>query len=95
MLLLGAGPVGLEFAGEIKTVWLSPAQAVRAMAEASIVVRALSGGGEPVTFDGEFYQITDLVPAQVPAPPIWTGSVGPTSRAVTGRLADGLDSRLE
>jgi alkanesulfonate monooxygenase SsuD/methylene tetrahydromethanopterin reductase-like flavin-dependent oxidoreductase (luciferase family) len=25
----------------------------------------------------------------VPAPPIWTGSVGPKSLAVTGRLADG------
>jgi alkanesulfonate monooxygenase SsuD/methylene tetrahydromethanopterin reductase-like flavin-dependent oxidoreductase (luciferase family) len=49
----------------------------------------LSGGGEPVTFDGEFYQLTDLAPAEAPAPPIWTGSVGPRSLAVTGRLADG------
>ena len=29
--------------------------AVRAMAEAITLIRALSGGGDPVTFDGEFY----------------------------------------
>ena len=31
--------------------------AVRAMAEAITLVRALSGGGDPVTFDGEFYHV--------------------------------------
>ncbi len=68
---------------------LSPAAAVRAFAEAITVVRLLSGGGPPVTFDGEFYQVADLSPAEVATPPIWTGSVGPRSLAVTGRLADG------
>ena len=67
----------------------SPADAVRQMEEAILLVRALSGGGEPVTFDGEFYQVSGLAPAAVPAPPVWTGSVGPKSLAVTGRLADG------
>jgi len=68
---------------------VSPAAAVRAMEEAIIVVRALSGGGDPVAYDGEFYQIADLDPAPFPTPPIWTGSLGPKSLAVTGRLADG------
>lgn len=68
---------------------LSPAAAVRAFAEAITVVRLLSGGGPPVTFDGEFYQVTDLPPAEVATPRIWTGSVGRRSLAVTGRLADG------
>lgn len=67
----------------------SPAAAVRTFAEAITVVRLLSGGGDPVTFDGEFYRLTDLAPATTPTPPIWTGSVGPRSLAVTGRLADG------
>ena len=67
----------------------SPAAAVRAMEEAITVVRMLSGGGGPVTFDGEFYQVSDLMPAPVATPPIWTGSLGPKSLAVTGRLADG------
>ncbi|MCO5969620.1 LLM class flavin-dependent oxidoreductase [Actinoallomurus soli] len=68
---------------------IAPADAVRAFEEAINLVRALCGGGEPVTFDGEFYQVTKLEPAPVPAPPIWTGSVGPRSLAVTGRVADG------
>ena len=63
--------------------------AVRAMAEAITLVRALSGGGEPVTFDGEFYHVSGLDPAAAPAPRVFTGSVGPKSLAVTGELADG------
>ncbi|MFI6595185.1 LLM class flavin-dependent oxidoreductase [Nonomuraea sp. NPDC050536] len=68
---------------------LGPGAAVRAFAESITLIRALSGGGAPVTFDGEFYQVSGLEPAPVPAPPVWTGSVGPQSLAVTGRLADG------
>ncbi|MFL6126463.1 LLM class flavin-dependent oxidoreductase [Actinophytocola sp.] len=68
---------------------LGPAAAVRAFEEAITIVRLLSGGGDPITFDGEFYQVTDLPPAEVATPRIWTGSVGPRSLAVTGRLADG------
>jgi alkanesulfonate monooxygenase SsuD/methylene tetrahydromethanopterin reductase-like flavin-dependent oxidoreductase (luciferase family) len=41
------------------------------------------------TFDGEFYQVSDLDPAAAPAPRVFTGSVGPKSLAVTGQLADG------
>jgi alkanesulfonate monooxygenase SsuD/methylene tetrahydromethanopterin reductase-like flavin-dependent oxidoreductase (luciferase family) len=68
---------------------LGPAAAVRAMEEAILVVRALTGGGEPVTFAGEHYRLDAMVPVATPTPPIWTGSVGPRSLAVTGRLADG------
>lgn len=68
---------------------LSPGAAVRAMAETIILVRALSGGGDPVTFQGQFHQVTGLDPAPAPPPQIWTGSVGPQSLAVTGRHADG------
>ncbi len=68
---------------------LSPAARVRALEEAIVVVRALSGGGDPVTFDGEFYHVTELAPAAAPTPPIWVGSLGPKALAVTGRHADG------
>jgi alkanesulfonate monooxygenase SsuD/methylene tetrahydromethanopterin reductase-like flavin-dependent oxidoreductase (luciferase family) len=68
---------------------LEPGAAVRAMEEAITVIRALSGGGGPVTFDGEFYHVSGLDPASMAVPPIWTGSVGPKSLAVTGRVADG------
>jgi alkanesulfonate monooxygenase SsuD/methylene tetrahydromethanopterin reductase-like flavin-dependent oxidoreductase (luciferase family) len=68
---------------------LTPGAAVIAMEEAITLIKALCGGGEPVTFDGSFYQVGALQPAPVAAPPIWTGSVGPKSLAVTGRHADG------
>jgi alkanesulfonate monooxygenase SsuD/methylene tetrahydromethanopterin reductase-like flavin-dependent oxidoreductase (luciferase family) len=68
---------------------LSPAARIRALEEAIIVVRALSGGGDPVTFDGEFYQVTGLAPAAAPTPPIWVGALGAKNLAVTGRRADG------
>jgi hypothetical protein len=67
---------------------LSPAARIRALEEAIMVVRALSGG-DPVTFDGEFYHVTELTPAAAPTPPIWIGSLGLKALAVTGRHADG------
>ncbi len=68
---------------------LSPAARIRALEEAIIVVRALTGGGDPVTYDGEFYQVTEMAPAAAPTPPIWIGALGPKGLAVTGRHADG------
>ena len=68
---------------------LDGGSAVRAMAEAITLVRALSGGGDPVTFDGKFYHVSGLDPAAAPAPRVFTGSIGPKSLAVTGELADG------
>ncbi|MUN37950.1 LLM class flavin-dependent oxidoreductase [Actinomadura litoris] len=68
---------------------LSPAAAVRAFEEAITLIRRLGSGTGPVTFDGEFYQVTELEAAPVAVPPIWTGSVGARSLAATGRVADG------
>ena len=59
---------------------LSPAARIRALEEAIMVVRALSGGGDPVTFDGEFYKVTELRPAAAPTPPIWVGVARPEGR---------------
>ncbi|MFC4906085.1 LLM class flavin-dependent oxidoreductase [Actinomadura gamaensis] len=89
-VILGLGAGGLwDEAARLGVPRLSPGQAVRAFEEAFQVVRALSGGGGTVTFDGEFYQVSGLEPAAAPTPPIWTGSNGPRSLAVTGRQADG------
>jgi hypothetical protein len=68
---------------------LSPAARVRALEEAIIVIRALSGGGDALTFEGEFYHVTELTPSAVPTPPIWVGALGPKTLAVCGRHADG------
>jgi alkanesulfonate monooxygenase SsuD/methylene tetrahydromethanopterin reductase-like flavin-dependent oxidoreductase (luciferase family) len=89
-VVLGMGAGGLE--QEIAALGvprLSPGARVRALEEAIMLVRALSGGGDPVTFDGEFYQVTGLTPAAAPTPPIWIGALGPKALAVTGRHADG------
>src|SRR6516162_10754330 len=88
MLGIGAGAIW-DMITKLGVPRLDGGAAVRAMAEAITLVRALSGGGDPVTFDGEFYHVDGLDPADVPAPPICTGSVGPKSLAVPGELADG------
>ena len=89
-VVLGMGAGGME--EEIAALGvprLSPGARVRALEEAITLVRALSGGGDPVTFDGEFYQVTELTPAAAATPPIWVGALGPKMLAVTGRNADG------
>jgi alkanesulfonate monooxygenase SsuD/methylene tetrahydromethanopterin reductase-like flavin-dependent oxidoreductase (luciferase family) len=88
ILVLGAGGLWEEIVA-LGVPRLSPGARIRNLEEAIIVVKALSGGGEPVTFDGEFYQVTALAPTTAPTPPIWVGSGGPKGLAVTGRHADG------
>jgi alkanesulfonate monooxygenase SsuD/methylene tetrahydromethanopterin reductase-like flavin-dependent oxidoreductase (luciferase family) len=88
VLGMGAGGMWEEIVA-LGVPRLSPGARIRALEEAIIIVRALSGGGDPVTFDGEFYNVTGLTPAAAPTPPIWIGAGGPKGLAVTGRLADG------
>jgi alkanesulfonate monooxygenase SsuD/methylene tetrahydromethanopterin reductase-like flavin-dependent oxidoreductase (luciferase family) len=88
VLGMGAGGMWEEIVA-LGVPRLSPAARIRALEEAIMVVRALAGGGDPVTFDGEFYQVTELKPAAAGMPPIWIGSLGPKALAVTGRRADG------
>jgi len=89
-IVLGMGVGGLwDDIARLGFPKLTPGQAVRAFEEGIRLVKMLGGGGDPVTFDGEFHQVTDLAPAKEEMPPVWTGSVGPKSLAVTGRVADG------
>ncbi len=88
VLGIGAGAIW-DMIVKLGVPRLDGGSAVRAMEEAITLIRALSGGRDPVTFDGEFYHVSGLDPADVAAPPIWTGSVGPKSLAATGRAADG------
>ena len=88
ILAVGAGGMWEEIVA-LGVPRLSPAARIRALEEAITLVRALSGGGDPVTFDGEFYHVTELTPAAAPTPPIWIGAGGPKGLGVTGRNADG------
>jgi alkanesulfonate monooxygenase SsuD/methylene tetrahydromethanopterin reductase-like flavin-dependent oxidoreductase (luciferase family) len=89
-VILGIGAGGMwEEIVALGLPRLTPGARIRALEEAIILVRALSGGGEPVTFAGEFYQVTELTPSAAPAPPIWVGALGPKNLAAAGRQADG------
>jgi alkanesulfonate monooxygenase SsuD/methylene tetrahydromethanopterin reductase-like flavin-dependent oxidoreductase (luciferase family) len=89
-IVLGLGAGGRwDRIADLGVPRLEPAAAVDAFEEAIGLVRALSGGGEPVTVEGRHYRVRDIEPAPTPAPEVWTGSVGPKSLAATGRVADG------
>lgn len=89
-VVLGMGAGGLwDRIAEMGVETLSPRDAVDAFEEAIVLVRKLSGGGPAVTHRGRHYRVERIDPAPVPAPPVWTGSVGPRSLAATGRVADG------
>ncbi|MGA5760278.1 LLM class flavin-dependent oxidoreductase [Nonomuraea bangladeshensis] len=89
-VVLGMGAGGLwDRIADMGVPRLSAGAAVEAFEEAIVLVRLLSGGGPPVTFEGRHYQVRGIEPAPVAAPPIWTGSNGPKSLAATGRVADG------
>ncbi|GAA0280108.1 LLM class flavin-dependent oxidoreductase [Actinomadura nitritigenes] len=89
-VVLGMGAGGLwDRIADMGVPRLAPADAVDAFEEAIVLVRKLSGGGEPVTHEGRHYRVDEIEPAPVDAPPVWTGSVGRRSLAATGRVADG------
>jgi alkanesulfonate monooxygenase SsuD/methylene tetrahydromethanopterin reductase-like flavin-dependent oxidoreductase (luciferase family) len=89
-VVVGMGAGGLwDRIADLGVPRLSPAAAVDAFEEAIVLVKMLSGGGPPVTYQGRHYRVDGIEPAPVAAPPVWTGSVGPRSLAATGRVADG------
>ncbi|MEV4223373.1 MULTISPECIES: LLM class flavin-dependent oxidoreductase [unclassified Nonomuraea] len=89
-VVLGMGAGGLwDRITDMGVPRLSPGAAVDAFEEAIVLVKLLSGGGPPVTYEGTHYRVRRIEPAPVAAPPVWTGSVGPKSLAATGRVADG------
>jgi alkanesulfonate monooxygenase SsuD/methylene tetrahydromethanopterin reductase-like flavin-dependent oxidoreductase (luciferase family) len=89
-VVLGMGAGGLwDRIGDMGVPKLAPAAAVDAFEEAIVLVKKLSGGGAPVTYEGGHYRVKEIAPAPVAAPPVWTGSVGRKSLAATGRVADG------
>ncbi|WP_067812714.1 LLM class flavin-dependent oxidoreductase [Actinomadura kijaniata] len=89
-VVLGMGAGGLwDRISDMGVPRLSPGDAVDAFEEAIVLVKMLSGGGPPVTYQGRHHQVNEIEPSPVAAPPVWTGSVGRKSLAATGRVADG------
>ena len=75
-------PYGIE--------WRKP---VSRLEEAIQVMKRLWGADGPVSFDGDFFQLTDAVlgldPYQDRDPEIWLGAHGPRMLDICGRLAEG------
>lgn len=89
-IVLGMGAGGLwDRISDMGVPRLGPADAVDLFEEGIRLIRMLSGGGAPVTYQGRHHRVHQIEPAPVAAPPVWTGSVGPRSLAATGRVADG------
>jgi alkanesulfonate monooxygenase SsuD/methylene tetrahydromethanopterin reductase-like flavin-dependent oxidoreductase (luciferase family) len=89
-VVLGMGAGGLwDRISDMGVPRLAPGDAVDAFEEGIVLVKMLSGGGPPVTYQGRHHRVNQIEPAPVAAPPVWTGSVGPKSLAATGRVADG------
>lgn len=66
-------------------------EALRALEEATAIIRAMWVPGEKAKVPGEFYSVSGVQSGPAPAHPvgIWFGSVGPKANALTGRIADG------
>ncbi|WP_136715689.1 LLM class flavin-dependent oxidoreductase [Halorientalis salina] len=60
----------------------------RAHEAIAIAQRYLSTGDEPVSYEGELFEVADFDPLGVEVP-IYHAALGPANRRVVGRLADG------
>jgi probable F420-dependent oxidoreductase len=86
---VGTGGKGRPFAA----FGVDPHRYVARFTEGIALMKAL--WAEPrVTFDGEFWQLTDAAmepkPVQKPHPPLWIGAAAPTAVRRAVRLADGF-----
>lgn len=77
-------------------VWSEPAHRMREMVTALDAIWTAWETGEPLSFTGEFYRHTLMIPAFDPGPnpfgrpPVYVGGFGPRMVEVTGEVADGL-----
>jgi alkanesulfonate monooxygenase SsuD/methylene tetrahydromethanopterin reductase-like flavin-dependent oxidoreductase (luciferase family) len=69
----------------------SGGQALKALEEAILIIRAFWSGERTISFEGEHYSVKGLHPGPQPAHPIgiWLGVGKPRALALAGRLADG------
>ena len=76
--------------------WSRPAARMRELVLAIRAIWSTWNTGEPLKFEGEFYQHTIMIPAFNPGPnpfgppPIYTGGFGPRMIEVAGEVADGF-----
>ena len=87
---LGAGWLRQEYE-DASIPFASASVRIARLEETAIILKGLFGD-EPVTFEGEHYQVRELrgtpAPVQRPRPPIMIGGGGPKLLAVAARQAD-------
>jgi alkanesulfonate monooxygenase SsuD/methylene tetrahydromethanopterin reductase-like flavin-dependent oxidoreductase (luciferase family) len=87
---LGAGAFW-EAIGAMGGPLRSGREALAALEEAMLIIRAFWSGERTISFAGKHYSVKGLHPGPAPAHPIgiWLGVGKPRALALTGRLADG------
>ncbi len=95
--LLGLGTqVRPHIERRFSATWSHPARRMRELVQAIRAIWATWEGQGPLSFAGEFYTHTIMIPAFDPGPnpfgppPIYLGGVGPRMIEVAGEVADGF-----
>jgi alkanesulfonate monooxygenase SsuD/methylene tetrahydromethanopterin reductase-like flavin-dependent oxidoreductase (luciferase family) len=89
---LGLGAGGFwEAIGAMGGPVRSPGEAIDALEEAMLIIKAFWSGERAITFEGTYYSVKGLHPGEPPPHPIgiWLGLGKPRGLARAGRLADG------
>jgi probable F420-dependent oxidoreductase len=95
--LLGLGSqIRPHVVNRFSSVWSEPARRMREMIVALDAIWSSWEAGTPLSFEGDFYRHTLMIPAFDPGPnpfgrpPVYVGGFGPRMVEVAGEVADGL-----
>jgi probable F420-dependent oxidoreductase len=89
--LLPAGGLGVDLPGELEAMGVRPEERAARLEESVAIIKAL-WGGEPVSFEGGFWQLHDVTLAPRPVRAkleLWLGGRAPAAMRRIGRIADG------
>jgi probable F420-dependent oxidoreductase len=89
--LLPAGGLGVDLPRELEALGVRREERAARLEESVAIVKAL-WGGEPVSYEGDFWQLHDMTLAPRPRRPrleLWLGGRAPAAMRRIGRIADG------
>jgi probable F420-dependent oxidoreductase len=89
--LLPAGGLGVDLPGELEAMGVRRNERARRLEESVVILKAL-WGGDPVSFEGDFWQLHDVTLGPRPHRAkleLWLGGRAPAAMRRIGRIADG------
>jgi probable F420-dependent oxidoreductase len=89
--LLPAGGLGVDLPGELEAMGVRREERAARLEESVAILKAL-WGGEPVSFDGDFWQLHDVTlgpPPHRAKLELWLGGRAPAAMRRIGRIGDG------